>query len=104
MLASGSLRETFYPVFRVFSPEQQAYFETIADRLDLSYSMAHTDSDRSTEIRPSEHGNILGRVLYTLGAPLDSTSNQPVLPLYLYYNTTHARKFVEAWCTHYEVR
>lgn len=104
ILARGSIRkDTYYPIFGLSSSCQQAYFETIAEELDLKYSVIRAeDSGRSTEIRIKEDGTVLGRILYILGAPLRKNHQNTVfLPVYLYYHSDHAEHFVRAWMCHH---
>ncbi|WP_251344416.1 hypothetical protein [Haloplanus halophilus] len=100
IFSQGSIRaESYYPIFRLSSPDQRSYFETIADDLDLSYSIIRSeDPTRSTEVRPIEDGTVLGRVLHILGAPLSESTQQISLPpVYLYHYPEHAHRFITIW-------
>jgi hypothetical protein len=102
--ARGGIRQdSYYPVFTIGSPEQRSQFNKLAKRLNLEYEIIREKSqDRSTEIRISENGSALGRILYTLGVPLDDSDvEERSLPAYLYHRTSHAHQFVTTWCEHY---
>lgn len=101
--ARGTIRETYYPVFRISSQEHQSHFENVADDLDFEYNIIRDDDpNRPTEARISENGTALGRGLHILGVPLnDSKMEERVPPVYLYHHTSHARQFVTTWCVHY---
>jgi hypothetical protein len=102
--ARGRIRhDSYYPVFTIGAPEHQSHFKELARRLDLEYGIIREEEpDRSTEIRISENGSALGRVLYTLGVPLDDSDVEECsLPAYLYHRKSHARQFVTTWCEHY---
>lgn len=103
IFANGTLRSTsYYPVFRMSNPDQRAIFNGHAETLGISYSLARvTDPDRTTEAHPGDDGSVLGRVLYTLGAPLGAKSETPCLPpVYLYRDRTHAMQFIRGLCRH----
>jgi len=102
--ARGSIRaDTYYPVFTINSPDHRTYFEDTADTLNLSYEIVREDDpNRPGEARPTDNTSVLGRLLSVLGAPLGKKSEAIYLPpAYLYYSSSHARRFVETWCKHY---
>jgi hypothetical protein len=102
--ARGSIRaDTYYPAFSISSPSHRAHFKKIADDLNLAYEIVReNNSNLATEARPSDNSAILGRILYTLGAPLGKKgSNKHFPPAYLYHSSSHARRFIETWCKHY---
>jgi hypothetical protein len=101
--ARGGIRDTYYPDFGISSSKQRMHFKEIANDLGISYNVIREgDSERQTEIRISENGTALGRVLYTLGAPLrKSTETEHLPPTYLYHYEPHARQFVTTWCVHH---
>jgi hypothetical protein len=103
LLARGALRETYYPVFRLSTSTQQDRFASIAETLGLSYEIVHEDdSDRSTEIRPTVDGSLLGRILYALGAPRRSEPQTTVmLPTLAYHYPDHAQQVANIWCLHH---
>jgi hypothetical protein len=98
--AQGSLRsKTYYPTFLVTSTDEQDRLEAVAKDIGVSLHSVREDSQgrRPVEMRPSEHGAILGRVLYTLGAPL-ADGEHVLPPAHLYYRLLHAEQFVLTWC------
>lgn len=101
--ARGTIRhDSYYPVFTIDCPENRPHFKKLAKKLDLKYELIREEQSRSTEIRISENGSALGRVLNTLGVPLnDADVEERSLPAYLYHRTSHARQFVTTWCEHY---
>lgn len=103
IFARGSLRKTYYPVFGVETAAQQDRFASIATTLNLSYNTVRPDApDWPTELRPSDDGTVLGRVLYALGVSRSSEPQQaPLPPLYVYHYPAHARRFVKVWCLHH---
>ncbi|AZH24802.1 hypothetical protein [Haloplanus aerogenes] len=103
LIAQGSLRDTYYPTFGLQSPDQEPHFSRIAAEVGVSYSVVHRESaSRRTEIRPTEDGAVLGRVLYALGAPRGTKAEQGcLLPVYLHHHASHARRFVRSWCLHH---
>lgn len=103
LLARGTLRETYYPVFIANQPAQRERFETIASTLDLSYSVRHADAeDMPTELRPSDAGAALGRVLYALGVPRQGEpQSTALLPPYVYHHPRHAQQVADIWWLHF---
>ncbi|MFB6189743.1 MAG: helix-turn-helix domain-containing protein [Halapricum sp.] len=103
LLAAGSLRETYLPVFGAPLPAQQKRFESIATTLELDYNTVQSgDPNRPTEIRPAEDGTLLGRVLYTLGAPRQTEpQTTALLPPVVYHYRRYARQVAEIWCLHH---
>lgn len=104
VFARGSIRaDTYHPVFTIRSRNHQTHFEDIADTLDLSYDIAREDDpDHPSEIRLTDNGSVLGRLLSVLGAPTNKKREISYpLPAYLYYSLPHARQFIETWCKHY---
>jgi hypothetical protein len=103
LLARGTLRETYYPVFRVNTSTQQERFASIAETLTLSYTTVYgNNSNRSTEIRPTVGGSLLGRILYALGAPRRGEPQTAVLlPPLAYHYRCHAQQVANIWCLHY---
>jgi hypothetical protein len=103
LLARGSLRETYYPVFRANTPTQQERFASIADTLAFSYDvMRREKATKSTELRPTGNGTLLGRVLYVLGAPRQSEpQTAALLPTLAYHYPCHAQQVAEIWCLHH---
>jgi len=103
LFARGSLRETYFPIFQARSTAQQEYFASIADTLELSYTISRADDpDRPTELRPTEDGSLLGRVLYSLGALRrnEAQTTAPFPPL-VHHHPDHAQKVADIWCLHY---
>jgi hypothetical protein len=103
VIAHGTLRETYYPIFRTNTAAQCERFERLADGLGVPYgTVGLDDPNRSTEHRPSENGTTLGRVLYALGAtrPGD-VSDTLVLPPYLFHYPRQAQRFIEIWVLHH---
>jgi hypothetical protein len=103
VLARGTLRETYYPVFRLSTPAQQERFASIAETLTLSYTTVYeNNADRSTEIRPTVDGSLLGRILYALGAPCRGEPQTTVLlPPLAYHYPCHAQQVADIWCLHH---
>jgi hypothetical protein len=101
IMARGSVRpDTHYPIFLIESPAEQTMLEDIGDDLGIPFHVVRRDDDtkRSTEMRPSEHGALLGRVLRTLGAPLGRREpNSCLPPVYLYQYPSHADRFISMW-------
>jgi len=102
--ARGSIRaDTYYPVFTVSSRDHRTFFEEIADELNFSYDIIREDDPSLPgEARPADNSAVLGRLLSVLGAPLGKKSGYiHIPPVYLYYSSAHARRFIETWCKHY---
>ena len=101
IMARGSVRpDTHYPIFPIESPAEQTLLEELGDELGIPFHVVRREDDtkRSTEMRPSEHGALLGRVLRTLGAPLGRKGpNSCLPPVYLYQYTSHATRFIDTW-------
>jgi hypothetical protein len=101
IMARGSVRpDTHYPIFPIESPAEQTMLEDIGNDLGIPFHVVRRDDDtkRSTEMRPSEHGALLGRVLRTLGAPLGQREpNSCLPPVYLYQYPSHADRFITMW-------
>lgn len=103
LLARGSLRDTYYPVFGANTTSQQERFDTVANSLSLPYETVRPDDPSwPTELRPTEDGSLLGRVLYALGAPrLGEPQTAAPIPPIAYYSTPHAQQVADIWCLHY---
>jgi hypothetical protein len=101
IMCRGSLRpDTHYPVFPIESRVEQTTLEEIGEHLGISFHVIRQEDDakRSTEMRPSEHGALLGRVLRTLGAPLGRREpNNCLPPVYLHQYPAHADRFINIW-------
>lgn len=104
VFARGTIRaNSYFPVFRIGEATHRALFTSLAEALGLSYSLAREDDpERPTEIHLSDDGVLLGRILYTLGAPLGTKQDKICLPpVYLYHRRRHARRFFAVWCRHH---
>lgn len=103
LLLRGSLRETYYPVFGATTSAQQERFNSIAETLNLEYDTVRPDSpDWPTELRPTNDGSVLGRILYTLGTPRQNEVQETALiPPYVCHYRTHAQRFAAICCLHY---
>jgi len=103
ILALGTLRETYYPVFGSQTEAQRTCFETIATTVGIPYSTHRVDDpNRGVEHRPDEDGAILGRILYALGSPRSSEAfGEPLIPPYVYQYPAHAQRFASIWVLHY---
>lgn len=103
LLARGSLRDTYYPVFGAETMAQRDRFEILAKKLEISYETVRpNDPNWPTELRPTEDGSLLGRVLYALGAPRQSEpQTTALLPPIVYHASEHARQVVDIWCLHH---
>ena len=101
IMARGSVRpDTHYPIFPIESPAEQTVLEDVGDDLGVPFYAVRREDDtkRSTEMRPSEHGALLGRILRTLGAPLGKRGpNSCLPPVYLYQYSLHADRFISVW-------
>lgn len=96
----GSLRsKTYYPMFLVKSEDEKACLKSTAEDVGITLQPVReeTREQRPIEMRPPKWGAVLGRVLFSLGAPL-SDREQFLLPSYLYYYPSHAEQFVLTWC------
>ncbi|TYL37239.1 hypothetical protein CV102_18160 [Natronococcus pandeyae] len=82
--SQGTLKnEIFAPYFIVHSDEDRERITGLLEQLDLEPVEERTeDKNRSAEVRVSDNGAILGRVLYTLDVPLDDEALN-TLPSYL---------------------
>jgi hypothetical protein len=103
LVARGSIRETYYPVFGAKTTAQQERFADLADTLSLSYKRVRPDDPHwPTELRPSADGSLLGRVLYALGAPRqgEPQTTAPIPPL-AYHSPRHAQQVANIWCLHH---
>lgn len=104
VLASGTLRDTYYPVFRCPTDTHRARFDSIATTVGFPYDLLERGSDQNTEARPSEYGSSLGRCLYALGATRGNDDFSDVLiPPYLFHHPAHARCFAEIWWLHHRL-
>ncbi|QGX94851.1 hypothetical protein EI982_08640 [Haloplanus rallus] len=103
LLARGSLRETYYPVFGADTTAQRERFASLADVLGLSYEIVRPgDPDWPTELRLNEEGALLGRILYALGVPRLSESQMTAqIPLLAYHYRCHAQQVAEIWRLHH---
>jgi hypothetical protein len=103
LLARGSLRETYYPVFGATTTAQRERFDAVAATLSLSYETVRPDDPSwPTELRPTEDGSLLGRVLYALGAPrLGEPQTAAPIPAIAYHSTRHAQQVADVWCLHH---
>ncbi|SNZ06487.1 hypothetical protein SAMN06269185_1187 [Natronoarchaeum philippinense] len=87
VFSGGSIAETnFTPKFTVESDAEADQLRSDFETLGVEPTTERDDDpDRATELRPTEHGTVLGRVLHVLGAPVahknpDATIS---LPAYL---------------------
>nr|WP_241175319.1 hypothetical protein [Natronolimnobius sp. AArcel1] len=95
--------ENYRPSFALNFNGEDSHVVDALDATGIEYKFTHRDDDdRATEVRPSEDGPVLGRVLAVLGAPvgpkadIDSIS----LPWYLEDAPSETRKmFVLAYVT-----
>lgn len=103
LLVRGSLRETYYPVFGVNTSAQQERFESIAKTLHLEYNTVRPDEPSwPTELRPATDGTVLGRLLYSLGAPRRTEAQETALiPPYVRHDRAHAKQFADICCLHH---
>ena len=103
LLMRGSLRETYYPVFGATTSGQQERFHSIAETLEVEYNTVRPDKPEwPTELRPATDGSILGRILYSLGAPRRTEAQETALiPPYVRHYREHARRFVAICCLHF---
>lgn len=103
LLARGTLRDSYYPVFGSRSERQRTHFETIADAAGIDYSTFRLDDPNHVpEHRPETDGCILGRVLYALGlARSCDPFSDPLISPYIYHYPAHAQRFVSIWALHY---
>lgn len=88
--------ETYYPSFPIATTEERRQLEAVAADLSISFTvLREASAKRSTEMRPSEHGAALGRILFTLGAPRGHKKENCCLPpTYLYQRLDHAKRFI----------
>jgi hypothetical protein len=105
LLVRGSLRETYYPVFGAETAEQQDRFKSIAKTLDLEYNTVRpNDPNWPTELRPANDGTVLGRTLYSLGAPRQTEAQQiALIPPYVRHYRAHAKRFADICCLHHGI-
>ncbi|MFC7114290.1 hypothetical protein ACFQH2_03995 [Natronoarchaeum sp. GCM10025703] len=86
IFSGGSIsRETFVPHFAVDDATEPRVTDAL-DTLDIDWRRERADeSDRATEIVPTDHASVLGRALVVLGAPQGEKSDQSAfsLPEYL---------------------
>ncbi|WP_157969521.1 hypothetical protein [Haloplanus rubicundus] len=101
IMRRGSVRpDTHYPIFPIESAAEQVVLEDIGDDLGIPFHVVRREDNtkRSTEMRPAEHGALLGRILRTLGAPLGRReANSCLPPVYLYQYPSHADQFITTW-------
>lgn len=95
--AFGTLRQSYYPVFRAKTSVQREWFDELADRLNIPYSVRLEDSDRTTELHPSTDATLLGRILGALGARQADTPARRVLPSFLWASKRGALAYVMTW-------
>jgi hypothetical protein len=99
--AFGTLRKTSYPVFRVRSEAQRAWFQTLADRADLSFTPRLEDSDRTTELHVTSNASRLGRVLHAIGVPKANQGFAQLALPYLWHNIDAAEAYMATWVLHH---
>jgi hypothetical protein len=104
VLAKGSLSSAGYtPVFRFNNETQLSILKESCRILGVPWTI--DDPPRkggSQELRISEHGSIVGRLLSSLGAPSGSkTEATSVIPAYVYTSETHFRHYIVPWLLHY---
>ncbi|MFC6727590.1 hypothetical protein ACFQDG_02920 [Natronoarchaeum mannanilyticum] len=87
VFSGGSLAsDTFAPLFAVESESDADQLRSDFETLGVKYAVERDDDpDRATELRPTAHGTVLGRVLHVLGAPIaDKNPDASIsLPAYL---------------------
>ena len=95
--SGGSIGTKYYvPHFSIDRPENKHRVGNAMDLVDAAYRVNRSDeSKRATEIVPTDHASILGRVLTVLGAPIGEKAAQPLrLPDYLdAVDDTHREQF-----------
>jgi len=87
VFSGGSIaEESWVPQFALDGTSDKERLTTHFNVLGIEWTTVHDDDrSRSTELRPTEHASVLGRVLSVLGAPVsgkDSTTDLS-LPAYL---------------------
>lgn len=71
-LSKGTLKDPTYAPYFFITDDTHPALEQILNSLSLEYEIERSQTtDRSTEVRVSTDGSVLGRVLWLLGAPLD---------------------------------
>jgi hypothetical protein len=97
--ARGSLQGRYHPIFRFRNPSQRTMLEEIATVLELS-----TTVDKQSELRFTNAGSVIGRLLFALGVSNESKSRPGfVVPPYAYTNETIADHYLLAWVHQYGV-
>lgn len=86
VFSGGSISvETFVPSFSAPDEVVDAQLRNDLDTLGIGARMAYSNSGSVEEVRPDEHGSVLGRVLVALGAPAGrKVGRVDRLPSYLY--------------------
>ncbi len=85
IFSGGSINETYTPSFALSGGERNIV-ESALDDLGVGWNEFNTnESERATELRPAKEASVLGRLLFTLGAPLGAKNRDTelYLPKYL---------------------
>ncbi|MFC7232182.1 hypothetical protein ACFQMM_13760 [Saliphagus sp. GCM10025308] len=85
VFSGGSIEKKYYqPSFALNRRGQDSHVIDALELTGVDYRIVDNRSGRADEVRPTEHGTVLGRVLVTLGAPTGSkTEGELELPAYL---------------------
>ncbi|AGB16632.1 hypothetical protein Halru_2038 [Halovivax ruber XH-70] len=85
VFSGGSIAEQYYrPSFALDPNRRQLHIVDAIEAVGVDYEIVDDRDGRADEVRPTEHGTILGRVLACLGAPVGSKTQQRIeLPGYL---------------------
>jgi hypothetical protein len=99
--AFGTLRQTSYPVFRARSAAQREWFQTLADRANLSFTPRLEDTDRTTELHVTSGASRLGRVLRAIGVPKANQEFEQLTLPYVWHNIDAAEAYMATWVVHH---
>jgi len=87
VFSGGSItREYYQPVFSIETKKQQKEIKQILSELGLKHRLVHhREKERATEARLKQNSSILGRILYSMGAPIGKKNQEKeiTLPSYL---------------------
>lgn len=85
VFSGGSIAESFYrPSFALNHRGEDSHVIDALELVGVDYQVVDDRDERADEVRPTEDGTVLGRVLAALGAPVGPKADQHLeLPAYL---------------------
>ena len=83
-LSAGSLGRDYTPYFGIRHGTDYERLDRAFERLQSRYERADADAQFTERVRPREAATSLGRVLATLGVPIEPPTEGTTLPAYLH--------------------